>query len=193
MYALLLRVFYLVTGIDKSLSILHRSVHQIALEQDAHREFLAQILAEQSSQRALLHLIASNVTPPPKVVFTVRLSGQTSTGVSSVLLKANQEFDANVAFTDAKGNPAPVDGTPTWENSNTDLLTVTTAEDGLSAVIVATGTPGTGQVVVKADADLGDGVVEIIGTLDVEVVPGDAVTVVINTGPARDQVANPEV
>ena len=45
----------------------------------------------------------------------------------------------------------------------------------------------TKQVNVKADADLGEGVTEIIGTLDVEVQAGAAVSMTVNAGTPTEQ------
>lgn len=155
---------------------------------------LQKIAAEQARQGLLLQQILDSVTAPPnaaRVVFTTVLNGQSFPGVESMIIKATQEFDANVAFLDSLGNPAPVDGAPVWLNSNDSVLSMVVAPDGLSAVISATGVPGAGQISVNADADLGEGVVPITGVLDVEVQPGDAITVALNTGPVRDR--TPEV
>lgn len=151
---------------------------------------LQKIAAEQAKQGLLLQRILDSVTPPPnaaRVVFTAVLNGQSFPGVESMIIKATQEFDASVAFQDSLGNPAPVEGVPTWVNSNESVLSMVVAADGLSAVISAVGVPGSGQISVQADADLGEGVTTITGVLDVEVQPGDAVNVVLNTGPVRDR------
>lgn len=73
-----------------------------------------------------------------------------------------QTASANVAFTDAQGRPALVDGVPAWASSDETVLLVTPAADGMSAT-VATVAPGTARVTVHADADLGAGVVDIVG------------------------------
>ena len=151
---------------------------------------LQKIAAEQVSQRLLLQQILDRVTPPPnaaRVVFTTVLEGQSFPGVESMIMKATQEFDALVAFQDSLGNPAPVEGVPVWTNSNESVISMVVAADGLSAVVSAVGIPGAGQISVQADADLGEGVTTITGTLDVEIQPGDAVTVTLNTGPLRDR------
>lgn len=151
---------------------------------------LQKIAVEQLAQRAMLQRILDSVTPPPnavRVVLTAILDGQSFPGVEKVIIKATQEFDASVAFQDSLGNPAPVEGVPTWTNSNEATLTLVVAPDGMSAVVSATGTPGSGQISVQADADLGEGVTTITGVLEVEVQPGEAVNVVLNTSPVRDR------
>lgn len=152
---------------------------------------LQKIAVEQLAQRDMLQRIIDSIGSAPlnaaRVVFTAVLEGHIFLRVESMIIKATQEFDASVAFQDSLGNPAPVEGVPVWTNSNEATLTLVVAADGLSAVVSATGTPGSGQISVQADADLGEGVTTITGVLDVEVQPGDAVNVVLNTGAVRDR------
>ena len=98
-----------------------------------------------------------------------------------------QKFPVSVAFVSAAGNPAKVDGAPVWSSSDETILKVTAAEDGMSASVEAVGPVGTAQVVVKADADLGEGVKEISGVLDVEVLASEAVAASLSAGPATDK------
>src|SRR5678816_1653915 len=58
------------------------------------------------------------------------------------------------------GRVAKLDGAPTWEVVSGNS-TVTPGADGLSALIVSSDDPGDTQILVKADADLGEGVEEI--------------------------------
>jgi hypothetical protein len=103
-------------------------------------------------------------------------------------LPDNQKVPVSIAFTDAAGNPAPVDGVPVWTASdNGTLLTLEVSTDGMFCMIIANGPLGTAQVNVSADADLGAGVVTITGLLDIEVVAGQAVNVMINPGTPVDK------
>lgn len=97
------------------------------------------------------------------------------------LLRADQKVSASVAFLDSQGNPAKVDGVPAWGSSDEGVVSVTAEADGLSALIVANSV-GLAQVNVKADADLGEGMKEIVGTLDLDIVSGEAVSVVLTPG-----------
>jgi hypothetical protein len=99
----------------------------------------------------------------------------------SLILTDEQKCSLSVAFTTAAGHPAPVDGVPQWSVSDANVLNLTVAADGMSAV-VASGALGTAQVNVQADADLGSGVTTISGVLDVEVKPAQAVSVGISAG-----------
>lgn len=100
----------------------------------------------------------------------------------ALILTDVQKVGLSVSFVTAKGNPAAVDGLPVWSVSDATVLSVVPAADGLSADVVAVGPLGTSQVSVTADADLGEGVRALIGTLDVTVVASEAASIVINAG-----------
>jgi hypothetical protein len=86
------------------------------------------------------------------------------------------QIGVKVSYVDAQGNPARVDGDVTWESSNIDIATVTaTGPDAATVAATVGGTIGQLQITAKADADLGQGVRELITTMDVEVVAGEAV------------------
>lgn len=85
----------------------------------------------------------------------------------------------SVTPVNVKGKPAPVQN-PVWKSSDESVAVVVVDADGLSAVVVAKA-PGTAQVSIVADADMSEGVSEITGTLDVKVVPSQAVGFTINT------------
>lgn len=101
------------------------------------------------------------------------------------VLKDIEKVALSVTPVTAAGNPAKVDGAPAWSSSDESVVTVEAAADGLSAYAISTGKLGTAQVNVKADADLGDGVKEIVGTLDIEVQASEAVSLGVNAGAAE--------
>lgn len=107
----------------------------------------------------------------------------------SLILTSTQKCPLAIAAVDAKGNPAPVEGAPSWSSSEPAFVTVAPSEDGLSAVITAVGpvTPTPVQINVTADADLGEGVKSITGLLEVSVVAGEAVGVAISAGSPEAQ------
>jgi hypothetical protein len=102
--------------------------------------------------------------------------------MASVQLTDVQEARATIAPQDRAGNPASVDGVPTWESSDTSVITVSPTEDGLTADVVTTGTLGTATVTVTADADLGEGVTSLTGTLEVEVIASQAADLNVSVG-----------
>jgi hypothetical protein len=79
--------------------------------------------------------------------------------------------NVQLSITNAKGQPAKVDGVPVWATSDATQLTVTPSADGMNAVIdtvgpspvAADGTVTTARITVSADADLGAGVNTITG------------------------------
>lgn len=97
----------------------------------------------------------------------------------SLTLSTVQQCDLSINPVDAKGNPAAVDGAPVWASS--DPTVVSLVASGTTATIVAQ-KPGTAQVTVSADADLGTGVTTITGVLDVIVVAAQAVAIDIKAG-----------
>jgi hypothetical protein len=83
-----------------------------------------------------------------------------------------QTIPASLSITDSQGRPAEVDDVPVWASSDETVLTVEAEADGMTASIV-TVAPGTARVTVHADADLGDGVVDLVGV-------SEDVTVTVN-------------
>jgi hypothetical protein len=117
----------------------------------------------------------SRATPPPEPT------------VPTVILPTDQKATVTLAPKDAFGNPGAVDTSqhaPVWGVSDPALLSVTPAADGLSAVFVAVGpVTASGAVVqgtVRADVDLGEGVEDLVGTVDFQVVAGK----VVDLGPS---------
>ncbi len=101
-------------------------------------------------------------------------------------LTNTQQCQLSIAGVDKKGNPAGLEGI-IYSSSDPSVAAVTQdAADPSKALVVAVAA-GTAQINVRADADLGDGVTELTGVLDVTVVPGQAVSFVINTGTPEEQ------
>lgn len=99
----------------------------------------------------------------------------------------NQQVELSGQPVDKAGNPALVDGIPTWTLSVPDFATLENiAADGLSATLKGI-KPGSFQVNMNGDADLGAGVKPITSFLDVTLLPGEAVGFEMQTGTATDQ------
>lgn len=103
------------------------------------------------------------------------------------ILKDSQQADVSVTVLSRAGNPASVEN-PRWESDNSDIVAIAN-DEGTSATIVAAGAVGRATVTFLADGDLGEGVKELRGVLDVEVVGGDAAVVNIV---ASEPVEKPE-
>lgn len=82
------------------------------------------------------------------------------------------------------GNDAKVDGIPAWEVLSGDA-TLEVAEDGLSAYLVSGEANVNSVIIVKADADLGEGVAEITDTVDLAVVAASASNLGLVVGAAE--------
>lgn len=176
-------------GIDRELADIKASQARIEAELNSVSLQLHAIKLQLDYIQKVLEQVQQATSPQPAVrfVFSCLLDGVFYSEVESMIIKATQQFTATIQPVDAKGNPALVDGVPVWSSSNPAVLTVEPAADGMSATVKAVGPVGTGQVAVTADADMGEGVKSIIGTLDVEVKPGDAVTLTVNTGTVSEQ------
>lgn len=101
-------------------------------------------------------------------------------------LTATQQVSLSVAPQDRRGNPAPVQD-PVWQVDNPNLLALTPSADGLSCLAVAVGPIGAGTVTFRCDADLGTGVVELVGTETFTIVAGVATMVAISAGSPAEQ------
>lgn len=102
-------------------------------------------------------------------------------------LTDSQDCDLAVSVKDRKGNPASVQD-PTWASSDSGVLALQVdPSDPLKATISAVGPTGAALVTFQGDADLGEGVMPIVGTLDVVVIAGQATVIEIAAGAPREQ------
>ena len=83
----------------------------------------------------------------------------------------------------AGGNPATVDGAPVWTVTEGDA-TLEVAADGLSAYLIS-GAAGASTVTVTADADLGEGIVELSDVIALNVIPAGAAALGFTAGAAE--------
>jgi len=93
-------------------------------------------------------------------------------------LPDRHQVQVRIDYVDADGNAASVDGDVAWSSSDANIATVTVdPSDSQLATVAATtgGTIGQVQITARADADLGEGTRELLTTMDVEVVAGEAV------------------
>jgi len=102
-------------------------------------------------------------------------------------LTTHQEAEVAVEYKDKYGNPAVIDGNPIWAVSNADILRVISTNRPNVVIIQAVGPMGSSQVSVTADADLGEGVRELIALQEVSVVAGEAVAATMSFGAVRDK------
>jgi hypothetical protein len=114
--------------------------------------------------------------------FTLK-NGQ-KTKVENMFLKVSEALPLSIEVKDIFGNMAKVDGAPAWALTDSALGTLEVAEGGMSAVLKPAGLVGALKVQVSVDADLGEGVKTILGELEVQLLSGEAVSVVVSAGEA---------
>lgn len=104
------------------------------------------------------------------------------------VLTATQDCPLVAMPEDKKENPTSVENA-VWTTSDESILTLVADPGGdpLKVTAHAVGPLGSALVTFTADADLGAGVVPVIGTLDFVVNPGMATTVVITAGTPVEQ------
>jgi len=90
-------------------------------------------------------------------------------------MKAGQTINLSISPVDSFNNPAKIDGVPTWVSSDENLLTLNPSIDGLSAVATSVGPVGKVSVTVTADADVSEGIHNLVGVLEIDVEAGEAV------------------
>lgn len=99
----------------------------------------------------------------------------------NIALTNEQKILVTLTPTTESGNPASLDGEPTWTVTEGDA-TVEVQPGGLSAYIVS-GTPGASNVEVSADADLDAGEERVISDMiAVTVVAAEAASLGFNVG-----------
>jgi len=106
--------------------------------------------------------------------------------LTKMFLTSTQEIDLAIKPLDAKGNAAQVDGTPEWVSSDPNIVLVAPSTDGLSCVAKAMAI-GHAQISVAADADLNEGIETLTGTIEFNVVAGNAVSLGIIAGSPHEQ------
>lgn len=123
----------------------------------------------------------------PGFLWSINSNGIITKNVSMLILPNDHKCVATIQPVDAKGNPAQIDGLPAWSSSSPAIAAVNAlSADGtgtFSAEIIPGDQLGTCQINVSADADIGSGITNISGVLDVQVAGGQAVGFTITTAP----------
>ena len=91
---------------------------------------------------------------------SVKPKPRKQTTMLEITITNEQQVNVTLHPVTSTGRPAQVDGAPTWTVQSGNS-TVTAAADGLSADLISSDTPGDTEILVEADADLGQGVVPI--------------------------------
>jgi hypothetical protein len=131
--------------------------------------------------RDILQIATSRKKPVGVAIITLRYDGFSVTAKCednmAYTLPNDHKVQVKISYLDAKGNPAAVDGPVVWSSSNEQVLTVAVdLADSTLATVLPANLLSQAQVVATADADVGEGVKQIITTMDVTVVAGMAVS-----------------
>lgn len=98
-----------------------------------------------------------------------------------VTITNEQKVLMTLAPTTAAGNPAVLDGVPTWTVLEGDA-TVEVASDGMSAMLISGAADVNSKIEVVADADLGTGIQTLSDVIDLAVVSASASTLGLVAG-----------
>jgi hypothetical protein len=128
----------------------------------------------------LIKFITGDADNKSGVIVTTQFEGFSSTvklkeDHMAYNLPDGKKVTVQVAYVDAKGNPAKVDGDVAWSSSGNGIAMVTADATDTTKAVIQSSSLGQAQITAKADADLGAGVRELLTMFDVEVVAGEAV------------------
>lgn len=141
--------------------------------------------------RLIKAILESRPTKPRvRLDFSIGLPSNKETQSTTMDIKLTNEQKVTVTLspkTDT-GKPAKLDGSPSWTVTSGNS-TLVIAEDGMSADVISSDDPGDTEIIVKADADLGEGIEEISEILRVSVSSAGAKNLGITVGPpeAKDE------
>lgn len=106
--------------------------------------------------------------------------------MAQLKMTETQQAGLTVTVKNRRGNPAQVQS-PTFKSSDPAVATVEQDVSNLLLATVRGVAAGTALVTFDADSDLGEGVKDIIGTLDVVIDAGEATVVEITAGAPVEQ------
>jgi hypothetical protein len=146
-----------------------------------------------------LKLLVSEIEDVPQgsviitLIYDKRFSVTAEVMQMAYTLPADKQVEVKVSYVDANGNPAVVDGDVAWSSSDTNIASVLAdKDDSAHAIVIPQDEIGQVQIIATADADLGAGVRQLITTMDVTVVGGEAVAGTIEPVGAPAELPHPE-
>jgi hypothetical protein len=177
----------------EDLKSINTIVRQITAEMSRMRSAMTKDLDDirQQLNRIEQAIVTPELPKADSIVFYIIKNGQKRRVLGMEKLAIGEEAALSLVITDKGGNDAPVDGAPLWSLDNADIGALDVAADGLSAFFKGTGKAGKLRIDVKADADLGEGVVELAGFAELEVLAGMAASLSLKTVVIKPVVEEP--
>jgi hypothetical protein len=175
------QILTIVTRNERKADLLHED-HLAIYEQI--KSLRAEQLDQHEKEMAALQEIKQLVTIPEAVTLLFTVVDPDTNEEGEPITMYTKAMDGKpkvlrILPTDAHGNKTKLDGAATFTSSDESVLTVTNNEDGESCTFVETDAAqldATAQILVKGDADRGEGVREISGIFDLNFGAGDAAT-----------------
>lgn len=142
-------------------------------------EQFAKLLLDEIRKISLTLKSIQNLLTPVAIPRTIEIlvykNGQWVNPGGNMILQQGEKALLKLRISDAGGNPAEVEGGKVeWSVSDPAFGTLTVAEDMMSAEFVPAGAVGRAMIQAKGDADLGEGVEEIIGEIEIVQASGKA-------------------
>lgn len=104
------------------------------------------------------------------------------------IMRGGKRRSIDLVLTDKFGNPAAVDGIPTWDTTGPEICAVEPYPNGMGAIVRALGKTGTSEISVTVDADMGEGVRTMVGTAAFDVLSGEVSVMALMVGEEVDDV-----
>lgn len=98
-----------------------------------------------------------------------------------ITITNEEKVQVTLAPTTAAGNPATLDGIPTWEVIEGDA-TIEVSDDGMMCTLISGAADVNSKIEVTADADLGEGIVNLVDVVDLAVVAAGASLLGLSVG-----------
>ena len=166
----------------KSLNSLSRDISEIAENQRIGFNRISQFALALFELRQILITVQKSVDdlkpkPVPSAA-TIKIyqtiNGQEMEITEMEILTGAQQRKLTLSIKDAQGNAAVVDGLPSWSVTDGALASLVVADDAMSAILSSAGGIGLFKVQVHADADMGAGVIDLLGEAEFEVISSQA-------------------
>lgn len=136
---------------------------------------LARLLLKYFKHKAIKGALILTVGPYKHKFYNI-----TEENNMALVLNADQKVKLTITPVDAYGNLSVVENV-TWESSDPSVLGVEELSS-TEVFAVAQGPTGDAQIVVKADARIGEGEVILTGVVNVTVLPAEAVSLSVAAG-----------